>query len=119
MKVLGTVVTVWRLIARYPALSAGLFQVIILVGAQFGLHMTTAQLTSVAGTIAAIFGLLVHMGVIPVTKVANVRAGIKPTVPSDVAVAVPEISAKPADYPPTVPVQVVPGAITTIEAKRD
>lgn len=84
MKALNVAVTVWRAVAKYPALTAAVFQVIIIVAAKFGLHLTAAQLTSVAGVIAAGFGVLVHMGVIPVTKVDNVKAGVKPSVPTGV-----------------------------------
>jgi hypothetical protein len=80
LKVVSVVAAVWAVIARYPAVSAGLFQVIVVLGAAFGLHLTTAQLGSGASFIAAVFGVLVHMGVIPVTKVDNVRVGLKPAV---------------------------------------
>ena len=76
----GLTVALWRLVARYPAVSSGIFQVIVVLGAAFGLHLTTTQLASGASFIAAVFGLLVHAGVIPVTKVDNVKAGIKPAV---------------------------------------
>lgn len=119
VKLISGVVTVWKLVAKYPAISAGLAQVAVLIGAQFGLHLTTGQLASFAGAIAGIFALLVHAGVIPVTKVDNVKAGLKPTVPADVAVAdaKPVTEATPTPTVP-VPVQVVPGALTTIEANR-
>lgn len=89
MKFFNLVVMVWKLVARYPALSAGVAQIIILVGTKIGLHLTTEQLTTLAGIIAAVFALLVHSGVIPVTKVANVKAGLKPTVPAAVEVGEP------------------------------
>src|SRR3954451_116532 len=127
MKALNVAVTVWKLVARYPALTAGVFQVIIIVGAKFGLHLTADQLASMAGVIAVVFGLLVHAGVIPVAKVANVKAGLKPTVPGSVEVGEPASVNVPAEYTPTVPVskfapepprEVVPEAITTIESNR-
>lgn len=152
MKIISLVVTLWKLVARYPALSAGLFNIIIVAGAQVGLTLTTAQLTGLASAVAAIFGVLVTAGVIPVTKVANVKAGLRPTVPVGVSVASVEGNAKPvvvapapvpapeptvvatpvveadvdqpesrrADVPVAadpVPVEIVPDAITTIEAK--
>ena len=48
-----------------------------------------------AAAAAGVFGILVHMGVIPVAKVDNVNAGIKPTVPAEPSVLV---------TPPTGPV---------------
>lgn len=83
MKVVNVAIGIWPLIAKYPAVTAGLFNVLIIVGAHFGLHLTTDELTSLAGTLAAVTAVLVHAGVIPVTKVANVKAGLKPTVPAD------------------------------------
>ena len=76
----------------------------------FGLDLTAAQLASGASFIAALFGLLVSAGVIPVTKVANVKAGLKSTVPHDVVVATPEVAAKPA---PVQPVAKLPFVIET------
>lgn len=111
MKVLNLIVAIWRLVAKYPALSAGVFNVIILAGTQIGLHLTTAQLSTLAGTVAAVFAVLVHAGVIPVTKVANVKAGVKPTVPVGVAVSSAESDAKALNVPvyaPTTPNRVVP-----------
>ena len=106
----GLVAAVWGLIARYPALSAGLAQIVIVLGAAFGLDLTAAQLASGASFIAALFGLLVSAGVIPVTKVANVKAGLKSTVPHDVVVATPEVAATPA---PVQPVAKLPFVIET------
>jgi hypothetical protein len=139
VKVLNLVVATWQLVAKYPALTAAVFQVIVLAGTQVGLHLTTTQLSSLAGTVAVVFGILVHAGVIPVTKVDNVKAGVKPDVPKGVVVAGAETNAKPVEpegYTPTkpspvvpsepasgpveadpVPVEEVPEAITTIEAK--
>ena len=109
----GLVAAVWSLIARYPAVSAGLFQIVVVLGAAFGLHLTTTQLASGASFIAALFGLLVHAGVIPITKVGNVNAGVKTTVPRAGVVAVgkgAEVERKPEvpTYTPTVPSKVVP-----------
>lgn len=139
MKILDLIVATWKLVAKYPALTAAVFQVIVIAGTQVGLHLTTAQLSSLAGTVAVVFGILVHAGVIPVTKVANVQAGLKPDVPKGVVVATPETDAKPAEpvtYTATmpspvlvaepvsepartdpIPVEVVEDAITTIEPK--
>ena len=82
----GLTVALWKLVARYPAISAGLFQIVMVLGAAFGLHLTTTQLASGASFIAALFGLLVHAGVIPITKVDNVQAGVKPTVKGQASV---------------------------------
>jgi len=79
----GGVAAIWGIITRYPAVSAGLVNIAVVVATRFGLHLTADQVVEVAGAAAAILGVLVHMGVIPVTKVANVKAGVKPTVPSD------------------------------------
>lgn len=87
MKIVNLVAAIWTVIAKYPAVTAGLFNVIIIAGAQVGLHLTSPQLASLAGCVAGVFALLVHIGVIPVTKVANVKAGIKPTVPNAVVTA--------------------------------
>lgn len=116
MKLLNMVVAVWKLVAKYPALSAGLSQVIILIAAQLGLSLTTTQLASVAGVVATLFAVAVSAGVIPVTKVANVKAGLKPTVPVNVVVATPEVAAKmPVDLPYT-PTQ--PNPIVVAETAR-
>ena len=85
-KVFGLFVAVWGIVAKYPALSAGLANIIIVAGAQVGLHLSAAELASIAGAVAALFGVLVTAGVIPVTKVSNVKAGLGNKVPSGGAV---------------------------------
>lgn len=59
----------WRLIARFPAATAAIANVIIVVAAAFGLHLNTAELATVASVVAAVFGALVHAGVVPLVKV--------------------------------------------------
>lgn len=76
----GAVAAIWHVIARYPAVSAGLANIVIVIAAKFGLHLSANQVVETATAAAAILGILVHMGVIPVTKVQNVSAGVKPTV---------------------------------------
>jgi hypothetical protein len=76
----GAVVAIWNVIAKYPAVSAGLVNIAVVVGAKVGLNLSATSLVEVAGAAAAILAVLVHMGVIPVTKVDNVKAGIAPTV---------------------------------------
>ena len=127
-KIINLVVALWQFVARYPALTAGLFNIIIVCGAQVGLHLTNAQLTTVAGTTVTVFALLVHAGVIPVTKVSNVKAGVKTTVPPNVrAVGTGALAPKPAPkpvvpvakpaepvaYTPTVPSPVIPSPVPT------
>lgn len=113
-KVVGLVVALWGIVAKYPALSAGLANIIIVAGAQVGLHLSTAELASIAGAAAALFGVLVTAGVIPVTKVANVKAGLGNKVPDAGAILVgtgavvtaPE-PPEPVTYTPTEPVPVL------------
>lgn len=83
---LGFASGLWKLVSRYPAVTAGISNVIIIVAAAFGLHLTAGELATTASIVAAVFGALVHAGVIPVTKAANVKAGLKPTVPNTVTV---------------------------------
>ena len=112
-------VTIWKTVAKYPAVSAGLANVLIVLGSYVGLNLTTGQLTTLATAIAAIFGVLVHIGVIPVTNVDGVKAGFKAT--PGTLVLVPESEPKPvadAAYTPTLPnVTAVPEART--EPPRD
>jgi hypothetical protein len=96
-------IAVWKLVARYPALSAGLANALIVIGSYLGFNLTTAQLTTVAGVVATVFGVLVHMGVIPITKVANVKAGLVPTVGPVVLLANAESDAKAPDEIPRTP----------------
>jgi hypothetical protein len=77
----SAVPAMWRLIARYPALSGALADIIITIAAKFGFQLDEAQIAGVAGFLTALFGVLVTAGVVPVTKVANVKAGLKNTVP--------------------------------------
>ena len=101
-KVFGLFVAIWSIVAKYPALSAGLANILIVAGAQVGLHLSTAELASIAGGVAALFGVLVTAGVIPVTKVDNVKAGIRNKVPNGGAVLVPaeaESAPKPPENP--------------------
>jgi hypothetical protein len=76
----GAAIAIWNVIAKYPAVSAGLVNIAVVVGAKIGLNLSATTLVEVAGAAAAILAVLVHMGVIPVTKVDNVKAGIAPTV---------------------------------------
>lgn len=86
IQVLSIAAVVWKLVARYPAAVAAIGNMLVVVGAAVGLHLTTGELATVASVIAGVFGVLVHAGVIPVTKAANVKAGVKPTVPNVVTV---------------------------------
>jgi hypothetical protein len=74
----GVAFAIWGVIARYPAVSAGLANIAVVVGTKFGLNLNATQVTEVAGAAAAILAILVHAGVIPVAKVQNVNAGIAP-----------------------------------------
>jgi hypothetical protein len=76
----GAAIAIWSVISKYPAVSAGLVNIAVVVGAKVGLNLSATTLVEVAGAAAAILAILVHMGVIPVTKVDNVKAGIAPTV---------------------------------------
>ena len=76
----GAAIAIWNVIAKYPAVSAGLVNIAVVVGAKVGLNLSATTLVEVAGAAAAILAVLVHMGVIPVTKVDNVKAGIAPSV---------------------------------------
>ena len=76
----GAVSAIWGIIAKYPAVSAGLVNIAVVIGAKVGLNLSATNVVEVAGAAAAILAVLVHMGVIPVTKVDNVKAGIAPTV---------------------------------------
>ena len=106
-KLFALLAGIWQLAAKYPAMTAGVSNVVIIAGATVGLHLTTAELASIASAVAAVFAVLVHAGVIPVTKVSNVKAGVKPTVPSAVEVGEPLSAtvpaAKPVAYAPTAP----------------
>ena len=123
---ISLVISIWQLVARYPALTAGIFNVVIIAGAAIGLHLTNSELAGTAGFVAALTALIIHSGVIPTAKVTNVKAGLKPTVPNTVNVAVPRtvsdvpVRVVPRTYPPvTQPIPVVKpavsaGAATTI-----
>lgn len=80
MKILNAVVGIWTLIARYPAASAAIGNIVVVLAASFGLHFSVDQLAATAAIVAGVFGVLVHAGVIPVTKVDNVKAGLVPTI---------------------------------------
>lgn len=69
---------IWKLVAHYPAATAAVFNVIIVIGAAFGLHFTPEQLATTASIVAVIFGALVHENVIPMSKVKKDSAEPKP-----------------------------------------
>ncbi len=77
-KVLNSVVGIWKVVARYPAAAAAIANIVVVLGASFGLHFSVDQLATTAAIVAGVFGVLVHAGVIPVTKIQNVAAGVKP-----------------------------------------
>lgn len=89
MNVWDIAVKVWKLVARYPAVSAGLTNVAIVLGSYLGLDLTATQLTTVATAVAAVFGVLVTIGVIPVTNVDGVKAGLK-AMPGEIVYVPPE-----------------------------
>jgi hypothetical protein len=62
------------------AAAAALGNIVVVLAASFGLHLSVDQLAATAAVVAGIFGVLVHAGVIPVTKVDNVKAGLVPTI---------------------------------------
>lgn len=59
----------WKLVAHYPAATAAIANVIIVVAADLGFHLTVTELTTVASIVAVVFGALVHSGVVPLVKV--------------------------------------------------
>jgi hypothetical protein len=119
MKLLNAGVGIWKLIARYPAVSAAIGNVLVVLGASLGLHFTVTQLTTTAAIVAGIFGVLVHAGVIPVTKVDNVHAGITPTIKGQASVldtpSVEAVNAKPVIQP----VNEIPPAVRSPFGNRE
>ena len=80
IQALSVFAAVWGFISRYPAAVAAIGNIIVVLGAAFGLHLNAAELATTASIVAGVFGVLVHAGVIPVSKVDNVKAGVKPTI---------------------------------------
>lgn len=65
IKDVAIVAAIWRLVARYPAATAAVGNIIIVLATGFGLHLTGAELATFASVVAAVFGALVHANVIP------------------------------------------------------
>ena len=110
------------LLKTYPAISAALVNFGVFAAGYFGLHVTPAQLVAFAGILDALFGVIVHSNVTPVSKI--------PASPPIVVVHDGPVGGLPvSDYhlggvPPSVvsvhevpPVQTVPEAIVPLEGK--
>jgi membrane protein YdbS with pleckstrin-like domain len=63
-----------NILRTYPALSAALLNIAVVCAGYFGLHVTGDQLIYVGGVVTVLFGTLVHMGVIPIAKLAKASA---------------------------------------------
>jgi hypothetical protein len=103
MKILNAVVGIWTLIAKYPAAAAAIGNIVVVLGASFGLHFSVDQLAATAAIVAGVFGILVHAGVIPVTKVDNVKAGISPTIKGKASVLSTPMSGDDSKVPDAMP----------------
>ena len=67
-KLFSVVSGIYGVLVKYPAISAGLANIAVAVGAKFGLHLTADQLVAAVSFTAAITAVLVHAGVIPMAK---------------------------------------------------
>jgi hypothetical protein len=57
------------LLRNYPALSAALVNILVLLAAKYGLNVSAAELAVIGSGVAAILGLGVHQSVTPVVRV--------------------------------------------------
>lgn len=60
---------VHQLFATYPALSAALVNIAVIVAAYLGLPLTGAELVYLVGVVTTLFGVIVHSNVVPLAKV--------------------------------------------------
>jgi anti-sigma factor RsiW len=59
---------IYGLLLRYPAVSAALANIAVVMAATFGFHLTADQVVTTVSFTAALTGVLVHAGVIPMHK---------------------------------------------------
>lgn len=63
---------VWKILKCYPALSAALVNVGVVLLSYFGFHVSGDQLIYIAGLAAALLGVVVHSNVTPVAKLNSI-----------------------------------------------
>lgn len=57
-----------QLLKTYPALAAAVVNAGVIAAGWFGLHVSPADLVYYAGVTSVLLGLIVHMGVVPLTR---------------------------------------------------
>lgn len=72
--------SVKQLPATYPALSAALVNIAVIVAAYFGLPLTGAELVYLVGVVTTLFGVIVHSNVVPLIKANAPTAVLAPQV---------------------------------------
>jgi len=60
-----------EILVTYPALSAALVNVAVVVLSYFGLHITGPNLIYIAGVVTTLFGVIVHSNVTPIAKLKD------------------------------------------------
>lgn len=67
-KVLNVAAGLYNVLRKYPAIAAGLANIVVVMAATFGFKLTADQVVTAVSFAAAITGVLVHYGVIPLHK---------------------------------------------------
>lgn len=71
-KLVSALASIQKLLKDYPALSAALVNVGVVLAAYFGLHITADQLVGFVAVANVLFGIIVHSNVTPVNKLNSV-----------------------------------------------
>jgi hypothetical protein len=81
-KLFNVVAGLYHVLAKYPSIAAGLANIVVVMAATFGFHLTANQVVTVVSFTAAVTAVLVHAGVIPMheAKKGNVPAKVEKAV---------------------------------------
>lgn len=76
MKSLKLFVAVVNLLKTYPAISAGLVNIGVALGAHFGLKVSASQLVEIVSFTAALSAVVVHASVVPLKKIQSPKLNV-------------------------------------------
>ena len=82
MKFFNVVAGLYKVLVKYPAIAAGLANIVVVAAATFGFHLTSDQVVTAVSFTAAVTAVLVHAGVTPLheAKKGNVPEKVKQAV---------------------------------------
>jgi len=75
-KLVAAFATVSKILATYPAISAALVNVGVIVAAYFGLPLTGAEIVYLVSVVTTLLGVVVHSNVVPLVRLPGAVAPV-------------------------------------------